>query len=58
MEATRITLALKASYPSLKIDFDLDDRNNILRVQSCSDMPPEAIKEVVSAAGYSIEKLH
>ncbi|MGB3948765.1 MAG: methyltransferase type 11 [Bacteroidia bacterium] len=55
--ATIITKQLLALYPSAKINFDLDDSDNVLRIENNSTIPPDEVMQVVEQQGCFCEVL-
>jgi hypothetical protein len=55
-DANRILKLLSNKYPNLKINFDLDDCDKILRVEGIN-IKPEKIIELISTNGYQCEVL-
>ncbi|MFZ5971390.1 MAG: hypothetical protein ACOYXA_07335 [Bacteroidota bacterium] len=56
-EAQRITDLLLTRFPELKINFDLDDCDRVLRIESGDRLPLADIIETVRQTGHSIQIL-
>lgn len=57
-DAIRIVNQLIAKWPDLKINFDLDDCDNILRIESFNEcLEVRTITQYLKKIGYSIEEL-
>jgi len=56
-EAQRITDLLLTRFPELKINFDLDDCDRVLRIESGERVPWADIIETVSRSGHFIQIL-
>lgn len=56
-EAQRLTSLLQNRFPKLKINFDLDDCDRVLRVESGDRLPLADIIETVRHTGHSIQIL-
>jgi hypothetical protein len=48
---------IRDAYKFCRVNFDLDDCDKILRVQSCFIIPPERIIDLVKQAGLTAEIL-
>jgi len=55
--ADKIISDLSITLPQSKINFDLTDCDNILRIESTMDIHVESISEQVSRWGYACEVL-
>lgn len=55
-DVSLITKILNRKYPNLKIDFDLEDCDNILRIEGI-DFCSENIMNIVVETGFCIEIL-
>lgn len=55
-EAQFVCSVLSAALPDTKINFDLDDCDNILRVEGV-DFSSKAVQELVQSLNYLCEKL-
>lgn len=56
-EAQRVADLLLARFPGSKVNFDLNDCDKVLRVESGNCLPTEEILETVTQAGYFIQIL-
>lgn len=56
-EANRIKTILMTRFPGLKLNFDLEDCDNILRVELNEELQKEHIVRIVANAGHTIATL-
>jgi hypothetical protein len=54
--ALHIISELQAIYPLISVNFDLDDRENILRIKG-DGFQPEIVEQLLRARGYMCEML-
>lgn len=57
-EADKILSLLSEEFPSSSINFDLEDIDNILRVEEYEDESSDKIIKMLFSEGYWIEELH
>lgn len=52
-----ITKRLTTLYPSAKINFDLEDTDNVLRIENSNTISHEEVILIIKKLGYSCEAL-
>lgn len=57
VESQRILKVLATEFPDAKINFDLEDCDNILRIEA-SDINIQSIQEILLQYGHTVELLN